>query len=271
MSQFTDIEKQAGDDNLNSSRSQPTVYHDDTPIQTVEHTDDGRYVIIGGRKYLKSDLQSAFGGTLQPGYAPPSEHKFANPAPLGLSAFALTTFVLSLINAGAMGVKTPNVVIGVAIFYGGLIQLLAGMWEMSVQNTFGAMALSSYGGFWMSFGAVFIPWFNIATAYESETELDNALGFYLLGWALFTFMLVICTMKSTVAFFSLFAFLDMTFLLLAVGKLAPSTGCTKAGGVFGVITAFIAWYNAAAGVLDESNSYITIKAVPLPKFGKKAN
>ncbi|KAH3674133.1 hypothetical protein OGATHE_002113 [Ogataea polymorpha] len=271
MSQFNeDVEKQIADDQVGSSHSQPTAVHEEG-LQSVVHSDDGKYLWLGGRKYLKSDLVSAFGGTLQPGYAPPSVHKFANPAPLGLSAFALTTFVLSMINAGAMGVSTPNVVVGLAAFYGGLVQLLAGMWELALQNTFGAMALSSYGGFWMSYAAIFIPFFHITDAYEDEVELSNALGFYLLGWTIFTFMLMLCTMKSTVAFFSLFAFLDLTFLLLAVGHLAPSSGCVTAGGVFGVITAFIAWYNAAAGVFDEGNSYLTIKPIDLPKFGKKSN
>lgn len=238
-------------------------------ISKVSTSHDGNYIYLGNKKFLKDDLMTAFGGTLNPGLAAPSVHKFANPAPLGLCAFALTTFVLSLINAGAMGVKNDAIVVGLACFYGGFIQLLAGMWEMSVENTFGALALSSYGGFWMSFGAISIPWFNIAASYDDPVELSNAVGFYLLGWTIFTFMLTLCTMKSTLAFFSLFFLLAITFLLLAVGHLAPATGCIKAGGVVGVVVAFIAFYNAYAGLANPQNSYVTVTAFQLPVIGGK--
>jgi len=100
---------------------------------------------------------AAFGGHFQPGlYAKPSA-KFANPAPLGLSAFALTTFVLSVIQMGAKDLTEPNIVVASAFGYGGLVQLLAGMWEMATGNTFGATALSSYGGFWISFAIILTP------------------------------------------------------------------------------------------------------------------
>ena len=260
-----DLEKQMTSSNEHLEHGVDRLDH---PIGKILTSDDGAYVWLGNQKFLKHELLSAFGGTLNPGLSAPSVHKFANPAPLGLSAFALTTFVLSLINAQAMGVTHDNIVVGLAFFYGGLVQLLAGMWEMAVENTFGALALSSYGAFWMSFGAIFTPWFNILTSYTDETELENALGFYLLGWTLFTFMLCLVTSKSTYAFFALFVFLFVTFLLLSVGKLAKSTGCTRAGGVLGVITAFIAWYNAYAGVANPQNAYLTVRGFDLPKFGK---
>lgn len=83
----------------------------------------------------------------------------ANPAPLGLAAFGLTTFVLSMYNAG-VGVGyggATNVVVGLALFYGGFVQLLAGMWEFRTGNTFGATAFSSYGAFWLSYATLFVP------------------------------------------------------------------------------------------------------------------
>lgn len=228
-------------------------------------SDDKKYIFIGRQKFLVDDLYDAFGGTLNPGLAPPPVHKFGNPAPLGLSAFALTTFVLSMFNAKAQGVKIPNVVVGLAAFYGGLVQLVAGIWELALENTFGALALCSYGGFWMSFAAIYIPWFGILEAYEGhDQELGNALGFYLLGWSIFTFGLTLCTMKSTLAFFLLFFLLAVTFLLLSIGQFANREGSTRAGGVLGVIVAFIAWYNAYAGVATNRNSYIVIRAMSLP-------
>lgn len=245
----------------------PNVYHEDLELQKVQTGGDNHeFIFIGRQKFLKDDLYSAFGGTLNPGLAPPSTHRFANPAPLGLSAFALTTFVLSMFNARAMGVSVPNVVVGLAAFYGGLVQLVAGIWEIALENTFGGTALSSYGGFWMSFAAIHIPWFGIGAAYEeTPSQLANAVGFYLLGWTIFSAGLTLCTMKSTFAFFSLFFLLTITFLLLTIGEFSGKVGVTRAGGVVGVIVSFIAWYNAYAGVATRENSYLTVRPLPLPK------
>ncbi|QEU58753.1 hypothetical protein KDRO_B00160 [Kluyveromyces lactis] len=250
----------------NHDPSEPSAYND-LELQKI-HTggDNHEFVFIGRQKFLKEDLFTAFGGTLNPGLAPPSTHKFANPAPLGLSAFALTTFVLSMFNARAMGVTIPNVVVGSAAFYGGLVQLIAGIWEIALENTFGGTALSSFGGFWMSFSALYIPFFGIADAYKEHPEqFSSAVGFFLLGWAIFTAGMTVCTMKSTVAFFSLFFLLTITFLLLSIGEFAQNTNVTRAGGVIGVIVAFIAWYDAFAGVATKENSYVTVRPLPLPK------
>ncbi|KAL8637246.1 MAG: hypothetical protein Q9228_005465, partial [Teloschistes exilis] len=164
---------------------------------------------------------AAFGGEFQPGlYKGVKDRKFANPAPLGLSAFALTTFVLSLINMSTRGVAEPNLVVGVAFGYGGLVQLLAGMWEMAVGNTFGATALSSYGGFWIAFAIILTPGgFAIEEAYTSEQAFYDAFGFFLMGWFIFTTILLICTLRSTIAFFTLFFTLDLAFLMLGIGYL----------------------------------------------------
>ncbi|SMN19402.1 similar to Saccharomyces cerevisiae YCR010C ADY2 Acetate transporter required for normal sporulation [Maudiozyma saulgeensis] len=267
---MSDKDYSSGGDVENSLKPQETIpqphnMSNDSIGKIYTTGDNNEYMYIGRQKFLKSDLYEAFGGTLQPGLAPPSTHKFANPAPLGLSAFALTTFILSMFNARAQGIKTPNVVVGCAIFYGGLVQLIAGIWEIALENTFGGTALSSYGGFWLSFGAIHIPWFGILDAYEGkEDQLANALGFYLLGWTIFTFGLTVCTMKSTVMFFSLFFLLSIVFLLLCIGEFSGKIGVTRAGGVIGVIVAFIAWYNAYAGVSNRQNSYLIIKPMQLP-------
>jgi succinate-acetate transporter protein len=217
----------------------------------------------------------AFGGEFQPGlYKPTTERKFANPAPLGLSAFALTTFVLSLINVGTRGVAEPNIVVALAFGYGGLVQLLAGMWEMAVGNTFGATALSSYGGFWISFAIVFTPGgFGIQAAYTGTDvgayDFTNSLGYFLAGWFIFTTILLLCTLRSTVAFFLLFFFLDLAFLFLFLGYLYASHATTsgnllKTGGYFGLFAAFMAWYNAFAGIADDSNSFFVVPVAHFP-------
>jgi len=218
----------------------------------------------------------AFGGEAQPGSFRPTTHrKFANPAPLGLAAFALTTFILSLVNMQARGVTTNNVVVGAAYAYGGLVQLLAGMWEMAVGNTFGATALSSYGGFWISFAIIETAGgFGIVSAYgDDAVQLNSALGFYLIGWFIFTTILVFCTLKSTLAFFLLFFTLDLAFLMLAIARFqlhdgAPSVPITKAGGFFGLLAAFLAWYNAWAGICDASNSFIQPHVIHFPWYDK---
>jgi hypothetical protein len=217
----------------------------------------------------------AFGGEFQPGlYKPTTERKFANPAPLGLSAFALTTFVLSLININVRSVAEPNIVVALAFGYGGLVQLLAGMWEMAVGNTFGATALSSYGGFWLSFAIVLTPGgFDIVASYSGTgtgaNDFANAFGFFLSGWFIFTTMLLLCTLRSTAAFFLLFFTLDLAFLLLALGHLYATDGVAdasmiKAGGYFGIFAAFLAWYNALAGIADDSNSFFVIPVAHFP-------
>jgi succinate-acetate transporter protein len=131
---------------------------------------------------------------------------------------------------------------------------------MAVGNTFGATALSSYGGFWIAFAIVLTPGFGIESglAATSEATFLNSFGLFLMGWFIFTFLLLICTLRSTVAFFFLFFTLDMAFLLLGIGYLqndgvAPQGGCIVAGGAFGLMAAFAAWYNALAGIADSSN------------------
>ncbi|KAK3711694.1 Meiotically up-regulated protein 86 protein [Vermiconidia calcicola] len=215
----------------------------------------------------------AFGGEFQPGlYKIDPNRKFANPAPLGLCGFALTTFVLSLINLNTRGISEPNIVIGAAFAYGGLCQLLAGMWEMAVGNTFGATALSSYGGFWIGTAIILTPGgFEIIHELELNGPMPffYSFGFYLMGWFIFTFILLLCTLRSTVAFFLLFFTLDMAFLLLGIAYLlpfegAPQAGCLKAGGVFGLLAAFLAWYNALAGIADSSNSFFVVPVAHFP-------
>jgi len=140
---------------------------------------------------------------------------------------------------------------------------------MAVGNTFGATALSSYGGFWLSFAIVLTPGgFDIQASYtEGTNDFTNAFGFFLVGWFIFTTILVLCTLRSTVAFFVLFFFLDLAFLLLAIGYLTATAGVPhaatiKAGGYFGLFAAFMAWYNAFAGIADDRS----VPNTPLPFF-----
>lgn len=133
---------------------------------------------------------------------------------------------------------------------------------MAVGNTFGATALSSYGGFWLSYAILLTPGFHALDVY-AETAADEAsvLGFFLTGWFIFTFILLLCTLRSTIMFFLLFLTLDLAFLMLACSEFAKSNGnaaaatsLQHAGGGFGLLSAFLAWYNAFAGIADSRYS-----------------
>ncbi|CEQ39599.1 SPOSA6832_01151 [Sporobolomyces salmonicolor] len=179
--------------------------------------------------------------TSQPAF-PTYHRRFANPAPLGLSAFALTTFLLSLINVGARGVSVPNVVVGPALFYGGLGQLLAGMWEFACGNTFGATAFTSYGGFWMSYAFIVSPWSAIGAAYADAVMF------------IFTFIMLIASLRSSIALSGVFFWLTITFLLLAIAELGVgnASAIQTAGGAFGLITAFNGWCTLPPSLLLEA-------------------
>lgn len=176
-----------------------------------------------------------------------------NPGPLGLSAFALTTFVLSAANAGWF--TGAGVVIGLAVFYGGLAQLLAGMWEFRVGNTFGGTAFSSYGAFWLAVGVAL--WFKLIPN-------DTAFGFFLLGWAIFTGLMFIGTLRSNLALMTVFGLLFLTFLALAIGALAASPSFTIIGGYLGILTALAAWYTALAGLLTTVKTSFLLPTGPRP-------
>ena len=176
-----------------------------------------------------------------------------NPAPLGLCAFALTTFVLSAANAKLF--DGESIVIGLALFYGGLAQLLAGMWEFKVANTFGATAFTSYGAFWIALGAsIQMKWI--------PPPPSHGIAFFLLGWTIFTLILFLATFRATLGLMLLFGFLLVTFLLLTLHAFGFGDGFGVAGGYFGLATALIAWYNAAAGLLVATRSGLVLPVGP---------
>ena len=193
----------------------------------------------------------------------------ANPAPLGLCGFALTTFVLSCVNAGFIipqGIGT-TIVIGLALFYGGLAQMLAGMWEFKAGNTFGATAFTSYAAFWLSFAAIFIPGTGILASFTAKSgalmpAFSTAVGIYLLGWTFFTLLMTLATLRSNLALIAVFVILTLTFLWLTIGFLGGGTGWIVLGGWFGIVTALVAWYTALAGVLASGKNVFTLPVWP---------
>ncbi|KIY64328.1 FUN34 transmembrane protein [Cylindrobasidium torrendii FP15055 ss-10] len=194
----------------------------------------------------------------------PRPTRIANPGPLGLFSFASTTLILSLFNVKARGIAEPNAVVGMAIFCGGLVQLLAGMWEFPRGNAFGGTAFSSYGAFWMSYATILIPSSGILAAYEGTTTLSDALGIYLITWMIVTVLFLIVSLRKSAAFIALFGFLSLTFLLLAVGEFGPHPLVAKAGGAFGIVTAFIAYYIGLSELLSSEKK--AVAHLPLVPF-----
>ena len=189
----------------------------------------------------------------------------ADPGPLGLAGFALTTFVLSVFNANIISNKGLEVVVlPIALFYGGIAQLLAGMWEFKKANTFGALAFTSYGAFWISFAAYVkftLPGLNASPA--TKADAHTATGLFLLAWTIFTAYMLIAALRVNGALVIVFAVLIVTFILLAWGAFASNTSITKIGGYLGIVTAFLAWYASAAGVINSTWKRVVLPVMPI--------
>jgi succinate-acetate transporter protein len=193
---------------------------------------------------------------------------FADPAALGLAGFAGTTFFLSVVNTNMLGSSVQTIVLGLALFYGGIAQLLAGMWEFAKGNTFGALAFSSYGAFWLSF------WYllNHLPAAKNPYDILHGVGLYLLVWAIFTAYMTVAATRVSGAVLVVFVLLTLTFIALAIGWFSESAAAFEAnsnvwihiGGWLGILTAIAAWYTSFATVLNA-----TFKRVTLPVFPRR--
>lgn len=178
--------------------------------------------------------------------APPA----ADPAPLGLAAFAATTFVLSVHNA--LGSKSLVLLafFGLAVFYGGAVQIGAGMWEFRNRNAFGATAFNTYGGFWMAL-ATFVAL--ILLGKVPSGDVAPALAYFLLAFAIFTAYMVIASLRTNLALWVTFVALEITFILLVIGNFAgdqAGAGWVAVGGWVGIVTALLAWYCSAAALVN---------------------
>lgn len=183
----------------------------------------------------------------------------ADPGPLGLAGFALTTFVLSMFNAGLVSKTAEPVVLGVALAYGGVAQLLAGMWEFRTGNTFGAVAFSSYGAFWISFWA-------LVTFFVGDippAHVGAAVGLYLISWGIFTTYMFIASLRTTAAIALVFVLLSATYYLLGIGEANGSSGLVEVGGWFGIATAAAAWYASFAAVTNSTFGRTVLPVKPL--------
>jgi succinate-acetate transporter protein len=172
-------------------------------------------------------------------------HTIADPGPLGLAAFATTTFCLSVFNAKIIDNPALSaVVLPMALFYGGIAQQLAGMWEFRRGSTFGATAFTSFGAFWLSLAA----YLKYVAPGLPPADAHQATGLFLLAWTIFGSYMLLASWRTSPALFAVFVTLAVTFVLLTWGAFAESDNITKAGGWAGLVTAAVAWYTSAAGV-----------------------
>jgi hypothetical protein len=190
--------------------------------------------------------------------AVPQAYAAADPAPLGLAAFAMTTFALSVGNAKIWG-PGADAALALALVYGGAVQLFAGMWEFVRKNTFGALAFSSYGAFWIAY-YVFVKF---VAGGIPVVDAPQAVGVFLLGWTIFTAYMTIPSLRVSAAVATVFVLLTITFVLLTIGAFRSQTTVTQWGGYFGIATAAAAWYASFAGVVNETFKKAIIPTIPL--------
>jgi succinate-acetate transporter protein len=184
--------------------------------------------------------------------------KPADPGPLGLAGFAMTTFVLSMFNSNLVDAKGLPVVLGLALAYGGIVQLIAGVWEFRTGNTFGAVAFCSYGAFWISFWAL-----QVFYAKDIEGNAGHAVGVYLWAWAIFTAYMTVAALRVSGAVLLVFALLTATFILLAIGAVGDHANITHWGGYLGLATAAAAWYASFAAVTNSTFGRVVLPVIPL--------
>jgi uncharacterized protein len=189
-----------------------------------------------------------------------SAWKPADPGPLGLAGFAMTTFVLSMFNSNLVDEKGVPVVLALALAYGGIVQLIAGIWEFRTGNTFGAVAFCSYGAFWLSFWAL-----NVFYAKQIGGNVGHSVGLYLWAWAIFTAYMTVAALRVNLAVLTVFALLTATFILLAIGAVGAHTTVTHWGGYVGLATAAAAWYASFAAVTNSTFGRVVLPVMPLGK------
>ena len=183
----------------------------------------------------------------------------ADPGPLGLAAFATTTFVLSMINSNLVTGRALPVVLGLALAYGGIVQILAGLWEFRTGNTFGATAFCSFGAFWISFFILV----QLDLVKIPLLAVNSALGLYLWTWGIFTAYMFVASLRTTGAVAAVFLLLAITFIVLGIGNAGGDSSIIHLGGWIGLITAVVAWYASFAGVTNATWGRDVLPVFPL--------
>jgi succinate-acetate transporter protein len=183
---------------------------------------------------------------------------FASPVPLGLSAFACATAVLGCVYAGfivpLVGAGAP-LLAAVLIFWGGIVQILAGMWEFRKDNTIAATLFTTYGGFMLAFGIILLPGLGILPALASTGAINQSLGVLFLVWTIFAILFVLGSLRTNMAWFATVFLMAWAFIFLTAGFLAgpPNHVLVVIGGWVAIASALAAWYAMLASLLHTAN------------------
>lgn len=198
----------------------------------------------------------------QPGF-PEYKRRIANPAPLGLFAFATTTWIVSLFLVQTRHVHVTNITLAMALSTGGLVQFLAGMWEFVCGNTYATTMFGMLGGFYLSVGAIYWPGSGITAAYAGVGDEVDALGIYLTAWFIFSVIMLVASIRTSAAMTTLWGSIFMTFMLTMIGTLHhDQEKVLKAAGGFGILTSAVAFYCGAAGLWVKNASFFDLPVLP---------
>jgi succinate-acetate transporter protein len=244
---------------------------DSLPLSKVQICGEGNEcIIIGGMKYYRHELYSAFAGTLQTErFAPKPVHEFGNATAYALAAFGITTITFGLYLTNAHGIVINNAIVGITTCCTAPALLVAGIFEFFKGNTFGCTLFISFSGFWWGFSTILIPSFGIADAYKDDPEqLSNAIGLWLLGWDIFVAGLLSVVLKSTWDLVITFITLEATLILLTAFYFTGNHGLQVSGGVTLIICGFFALYIMVTGIATKTNSYFKFSNLQVPIFGE---
>ncbi|PGH06397.1 hypothetical protein GX51_02409 [Blastomyces parvus] len=203
----------------------------------------------------------------------PAYRKPANPVPLGLLGFATTTFVMGLYQCGAGlpdsnplgGVGPDAAVFGLAVFFGGMSQIIAGIMAFTIGNTYGTTVHIAYGSFWLGYTMFLVPSLGIKDAYAGDQRAFTfALGIYLTFWGLLSLMFLVASLRTNYATLGVFGLLVPAFLFLALANFLQTSDMqsairlNKAGGVFSFLCALVAFYAGASGLMVPETTFIRL-------------
>lgn len=229
------------------------------------------HVQLGGMTFHRDEFMRAFEGQLNTGFTQAPTRKFGNPVPLGVASFAVCLFILSLVNVRARGVSNAKGLAALCLCYAGLIELLAGMWCIAVENTWAATLLSSFAGFWISYAGFLLDFGGIVSSYENPKDYHSFMGMFLLAWTILATIMFSLTWRSTWVLSILMLFVVLTFLLLCAAEFTASTdsvtnaaNLSKAGGYVGLITSILAFYVSYEGMATRENAYFVSPVLLMP-------
>lgn len=251
-----DIEKNVGSSDENLARTH-------TAVSRVTHSGD--LIHLGNQTFLRLELEAAFPGSFEPGWHKRPSRLLASPGPMGLLAFLLSAFLSGLYGVGAGNVTNQAVLFPVFLWLGGVVQVIAGIWAMLLENTFAGTSFTVYGTFFLLYSFIVGNVGGFVLTYTSTEEFYNAMGGYFCMWLILTTMMLCCCFKSTYTMLGQFVCIWCCHLCYTVGCYkGESPHWIKAGSVFSICLALFGFYNAFEGLANQGNSYIYIKPILLP-------